>query len=331
MAKKIDPSERLFNLTCALVFTQTGLTKQEIFSSVQGYKETYDPHNARGLEAMNKLFERDKKELKRTGVLVEGSSPPEAHDNNQEFRYSIPKDSYVWPKNLKLSAKQVALLNLAGQVWAKASISTEVDRAVMRLRALGDAPERSDLVGVAPRIRTYDSTFTPLSLAIEAAEVVSFDYRKANSSQVETRTVQPWLLRSVGGQWLLVCWDEDRESARNFLLRRIVNGNVSMVGREFKKPTAEQLRAVEVELEQLISNQVATLRIVPGTAAWRHFEMDLPGVAANEDELNLHYMDLDLLANELRSFGTDLEVIRPATLAQALRSGLEKVVNDHHA
>lgn len=331
MAKKIDPSERLFNLTCALVFTKTGLTKQEIFSSVQGYKETYDPYDAKRQDAMNKLFERDKTELKRSGVLVEGASPPEAHDNNQEFRYSIPKDSYVWPKNLKLTAKQVALLNLAGQVWAKASMSTEVDRAVMRLRALGDAPEQSELVGVAPRIRTYHSTFTPLSLAIESAEVVSFDYRKANADTVETRTVQPWLLRSVSGQWLLVCWDEERQAIRNFLLRRIVNANVTLVGRNFAKPTQEQLKLAEAELDALITEQVATLRIKPDTGAWRHFEMDLPGVAQNEDEVNIHYMDLDLLASELRAFGTDLQVIRPTSLAQNLRAGLEKVVNDHHA
>lgn len=331
MATKIDPSERLFNLTCALVFTQTGLTKQEIFSSVQGYKETYNPYDAKALDAMNKLFERDKNELKRSGVLVEGSTPPESQDNNQEFRYSIPKDSYVWPKNLKLTSKQIGLLNLAGQVWAKASVSTEVDRAVMRLRALGDAPERSELVGVAPRIRTFDSAFTPLSLAIEAGDVVSFDYQKPNSNSVETRTVHPWLLRSVSGQWLLVCWDEDRGAPRNFLLRRIANRNVVLVGRKFIKPNSDQIKLVEIELDDLIGSQLATLRIRPDTAAWRHFEMDLPGVAENADELNIHYMDLELLANELRSFGTDLQVIRPAALAQSLRVGLEKVVNDHHA
>jgi len=331
LAKNIDPSERLFNLTCALVFTQTGLTKQEIFSSVQGYKETYDRDDAKKLAAMDKLFERDKTELKRSGVLVEGSSPPEAQDNNQEFRYSIPKDSYVWPKNLKLTAKQVALLNLAGQVWAKASISTEVNRAVMRLRALGDAPEQSELAGVAPRIRTYHSTFTPLSLAIESSDVVSFDYRKAGSDLIETRTVQPWLLRSVSGQWMLVSWDEDRDAPRNFLLKRIVNAKVDLIGRTFSKPTKEQLRDAEIELDELISEQIATLRIKPDTGAWRYFEMDLPGIAENEDEISIHFMDLDLLASELRSFGTDLQVIRPASLAQSLRAGLEKVVNEHHA
>ena len=331
MAKKIDPSERLFNLTCALVFTETGLTKQEIFSSVQGYKEAYDAYNSKSLAAMDKLFERDKKELKRSGVLVEGFTPLSAQDNNQEFRYLIPKDSYVWPKNLKLTAKQVALLNLAAQVWAQASVSKEVDRAVMRLRALGDAPERSELVGIAPRIRTYDSSFTPLSLAIESADVVSFDYLKPGSNAAETRTVHPWLLRSVGGQWLLVCFDEDRGEPRNFLLKRIVNGDVRMLERQFLKPSSDQIKLVEIELDDLIGNQVATLRIKPDTAAWRHYEMDLPGVAENEDELNLHYMDLELLASELRSFGTDLQVIRPSSLAAALKSGLEKVVNDHHA
>jgi proteasome accessory factor B len=325
MATTPDSSERLFNLTCALATTKRGLLKSEIFSQVQGYRERYNPSDT---VAINKLFERDKKDLAKSGVLVQAYIPAEEDTNNQEYRYLIPNESFIWPKGFKLSAEQVGLLNLAAQVWAKATISNEVDQAMMRLRALGETSDDEGLLGVAPRIRTVDSNFAALTNAIENRSTISFEYRKAGQS-VETRTVQPWLLRSVGGQWLLVSWDEDRQATRNFLLRRIVKKRVTDLQRTFTKPTSEQLTAAERELNQLIEQQVATLRVKPDTAAWVHFELDLPGVAQNGNEISLHFMDRELLASDLRAFAGQFEAVRPQSLANDLRAGLEQVVHDH--
>jgi proteasome accessory factor B len=199
---------------------------------------------------------------------------------------------------------------------------------MMRLRALGETSDSEDILGVAPRIRTVDTNFAALTNAIENRSVISFEYRKAGQV-AETRTVQPWLLRSVGGQWLLVCWDEDREATRNFLLRRIVKKRINDLKRTFAKPAADLLAAADAQLNQLIENQVATLRVKPDTAAWVHFELDLPGVAENGNEISLHFMDRELLANDLRVFAGQFEVVRPQTLANDLREGLEKVVHDH--
>lgn len=326
MAVTPDASERLFNLTCALATSKRGLLKSEIFSQVQGYRERYNPNNT---VAINKLFERDKLDLANAGVLVQAYIPAEEDANNQEYRYRIPNESFIWPKDFKLSAEQVGLLNLAAQVWAKATISNEVDQAMMRLRALGETAYDEGLLGMAPRIRTVDSTFTALTNAIENRSVISFEYRKAGTKNIENRTVQPWLLRSVGGQWLLVCWDEDRKATRNFLLRRIVKKRITDLKRSFDKPTADQLNAAELDLNQLIEKQIAVLRVKPNTAAWVHFELDLPGVAQNGNEISIHFMDQELLAADLRTFAGQLEVVRPQSLAQDLREGLEKVVHDH--
>ena len=58
MPEKIDLSERLFNLTCALLVAGNGLSKSEIFATVQGYKEIYVPGG--DATAINRMFERDK-------------------------------------------------------------------------------------------------------------------------------------------------------------------------------------------------------------------------------------------------------------------------------
>ena len=66
MAEKIDLSERLFNLTCALLVAGNGLSKSEIFATVQGYKEIYVPGGDQ--TAINRMFERDKTLLTNAGI-----------------------------------------------------------------------------------------------------------------------------------------------------------------------------------------------------------------------------------------------------------------------
>ncbi len=72
MAEARAPEERLFNLVLALMATRNGLTKAEIFSSVQGYSETFTVGG--DTVALDRKFERDKKTLRDTGI------PLETHD-----------------------------------------------------------------------------------------------------------------------------------------------------------------------------------------------------------------------------------------------------------
>ncbi len=68
-ATRTAPEERLVNLVVALMATEQGLTKQAILSSVAGYRE----HGEAGAskDALEKMFERDKENLRSLGIPVE--------------------------------------------------------------------------------------------------------------------------------------------------------------------------------------------------------------------------------------------------------------------
>jgi predicted DNA-binding transcriptional regulator YafY len=52
--------------------------------------------------------------------------------------------------------------------------------------------------------------------------------------------------------------------------------------------------------------------------------------AAGDDQMiTFNYMDLELLAEELREFTLDIEVLAPKELIDTVRKGLEKVVAEH--
>lgn len=321
---KADKSERLLQLTCVLLFSQRGLTKQEIFSAIKSYADA----RRQGIseESLNRMFERDKADLRATGIQVETPAYPSDTDDQ---RYVIASDTFVWPKDASLNAKQLQLLGIAAGVWQQASLESEANQALVRLRALGIEPAEEDLIGFAPRIRTLEPSFTPLTEAIENSTLVSFNYRKPDG-QLTVRKVEPWSLRNIDGQWLLQSFDIAAKEVRNFLLRRIVS-KVQTVKVEdeivmFQKPSAAQLEAARQDLEDFIEHQIAELKVRKDTSAWFHFHLD---GAEPEATVSLKYMDLHLLAEELRDFALDLKVVRPKQLEEAIRAGFEKVVNDH--
>jgi proteasome accessory factor B len=321
MAEKIDLSERLFNLTCALLVAGNGLSKSEIFATVQGYKEIYVPGGDQ--TAINRMFERDKTLLTHAGISWRSFIPKEAMEDNQEFRYLIANEDFVWPKGLKLSSKQVALLNLAAQVWAKASLSSDANRAIHRIRAMGEVADGGSLIGIAPRIRTHELSFLPLSTAIESGSRVSFDYQKPGQNDISVRNVEPWSLQNIGGQWLLIGFDLDREEPRNFLLKRIVS-EVDIQDVTFDPPAKAEVAKALQELETHKQSQSAKLKVSATSAAWFHFDL-----AASQEVFELNFMDLHLFAEELMEFADEIEVIEPRQLADLIQANLQRVSDDH--
>jgi proteasome accessory factor B len=269
------------------------------------------------------MFERDKTLLSSAGILWRSFIPKEAMDDNQEFRYLIANEDFVWPKGLTLTSKQVALLNLAAQVWAKASLSADANRAIHRIRAMGEKADGSSLIGIAPRIRTHEPGFLPLSTAIESCSRVSFDYLKPGERDFSVRNVEPWSLQNIGGQWLLIGFDLDRDQPRNFLLRRIVS-EIDIQDVSFDPPGSGEITKTLADLELHKLSQTAKLKTSVASAAWFHFDL-----AANQTQFEVNFMDLYLFAEELMEFADELEVVEPEQLADLVRANLQRVIDAH--
>ena len=328
---KTDKSERLFQLTCVLLYSERGLTKRELFHAVDAYRNDLQSAGEDDF-ALNKKFERDKSDLREMGIQV---TSPDPKSDPDEMRYQIASDTFAWPENIEFDAQQLQLLNLAAQVWAQASLSADANRGLVRLKGLGIEPAANDLVGFAPRLRTHEPSFIPLSQAIEERIEVSFDYRKPDG-ELSNRHVQPWLLRNIDGQWLLMCWDKDQKSARNFLLKRIVSKVVFRTEQinekeneliRFALPDAELVSAAINDLDEHTSQQVATLRVKRDTPAWFHFHLD--DQSGDTADVSISFMDLHLLAEELSEYALDLKVLGPQELTKVIRSRFEAVANAH--
>ncbi|MFF8812453.1 helix-turn-helix transcriptional regulator [Streptomyces pactum] len=239
----IAKAERLMNLALCLLGTRRPLTKRELRSSIEAYLEAGSAGasataGASGSgaaaaaardEAFNRMFERDKEDLRELGLVIE---TVEGFDG--ETGYLARRDSNRLPP-ITFDAEEAAALSLAAKVWQQARLAGAASGALQKLRAAGmpltEEPYGAQPPGaLEPRIPAHEAAFEPLMLACRDRRPVVFDYRKSSAAQPERRQVEPWILECWRGHWYLAGWDRDRRAERVFRLSRIVGKVRSRAG-----------------------------------------------------------------------------------------------------
>ncbi|GAB3599123.1 helix-turn-helix transcriptional regulator [Microbacterium tumbae] len=323
MAVQIPAEERLTNLVVALMATEIGLTKQQILDNVSGYRQRADA-GVRA-DALEKMFERDKDELRALGVPIETIGDPTDPQDLREARYRIPQAEYDLPADIAFTPAELAVLRLAGSVWSAESASSDALSGVRKIRALGiDGDE--PIIGFAPRITTRDPAFGPLQEAIEKSRVVQFDYLKPGEDAPGRRSIRPLALVDYEARWHVFGIDTDVEDDRMFLLSRIV-GKVRVTNTRFDAGLREGAgdRAL-AGLEQVAAENRALLEVTPGTeAALRLGRRAVPATQG----IHVHYVDLHIFADELASYGPEVRVVEPAELRDAVIQRLTAIVAVH--
>jgi proteasome accessory factor B len=321
---RIPVEERLFSLVLALLATEAGLTKAEILSTVQGYRQRYSTSGDNA--NLERQFERDKDDIRDLGVPLETIDSPGQSGNNQNLRYRIPRGDYELPADISFSPEETTLLNLAAMVWREGSISGESRRAILKLRSLGVVTDEP-VIGYAPRLRVRDVAFEPLTSALDKHVIVRFGYLKPGEQDARVRTVAPIALIQREGRWILHGQDQDAGSTRNFLLRRIVTP-ITTTNTKYTAFPESATEAAKTELNDIWDSRAAIVEVVPvSDAATRLSKRQDTTVAG--DVLTLHYSDVDLLADELAGYGPEVLVTSPEKLRTAVRDRLIRTAADH--
>jgi proteasome accessory factor B len=323
----VPVEERLFSLVLALLATETGLTKNEILSTVQGYRQRF---SSSGDNAnLERQFERDKDDIRDLGVPLETVESPGQSGNNQNLRYRIPRGAYELPTDIRFSPEETALLGLAAMVWREGSLSAESRRAVLKLRSLG-AVSAEPVLDYAPNVRVRDAAFEPLNAALEKHAIVRFSYLKPGEADATLRTVAPLALIQHQGRWHLFAEDPASATTKTFLLRRIV-GQVTTTGKMFSPPNGDQAGRALHELREVWNAHIAELEVVPDSDAAARLKKQSGAVVTAPGALALHYSDVNIFADELASFGPEVLVLSPPDLRAAVLSRLEKTVAEHRS
>jgi proteasome accessory factor C len=317
----VSRTERLLNLLIALLNTKYGLRRAELREKVY--------HDTSGNDvAFGRMFERDKNDLRQFGFDVETVTDHGwGEDDPATTRYRIGKESNRLP-DVKLSPGEWTVLLLASQLWERAALGTAAANALRKLQASG-APSDIELpVGMQPRIRPAGQAFDDVVAAMHARHPVSFPYLAGTTGKEEQRTVEPWGLGSRFGQWYLTGFDRSRQAPRHFRLSRFT-GPVSVLDKEtYSAPPNFNIRE---ELDRLpeLPLRTAVVDVRAGRLlGLRRRATPVPAHSAGtpddgDERLHVDFRDVEVLAEELASYGPDAVAREPEELVTAVRHRLQ--------
>ena len=311
-------TERIVNLTIALLVAGRYLPKARIRELVEGYHGLTDA-------AFERTFERDKDELRALGVPIEVGGYDAFFDDEAGYRI-LPSEFSLPP--IELDAEEASVVGVAARVWRHASMAESTQSAMTKLRAAGVEPDLSALGALEPSVQATEVAFGPLWNAVLDRSRVRFTYRDGS-----LRTLEPWGMTSRRGRWYVVGRDVDRDATRMFKLSRVTDVPVA-VSRPgaYEVPEGLDLRALgraldpqEPTAEALLAVRSAKAPSLTRRGRPAEATADLAWAPDGYERWWVGYGSLPGMAQEVAGHGSDVLVLEPEDLRTAVVDRLREL------
>ncbi|MGL5405700.1 MAG: helix-turn-helix transcriptional regulator [Propionibacteriaceae bacterium] len=301
-------SERLINLTICLLAARRFVSKEQLREIIDGYREANDTN-------FERMFERDKDELRSLGIPIEVGKNSELFDD--EVGYLIRAEQFALPP-LEFTCEEATAVALASRMWTEATMAEHTASALAKLQAGGIEPDTQRLTLLAPACGGLDAggaALTPIRKALAERRTAVFNYRG------ESRQLQPWLLRSRRGAWYVYGFDLARQAPRMFRLNRI-DGGVKVSGAEnsYTIPDAEIVKETVDRLSPKPATDKAVIAVRKKTAdsLRQRGELVAREIAEGFEAIAVDMSSISLLSAEIASLGDSAYVIEPPELVAAV-------------
>jgi proteasome accessory factor B len=223
-----EKTERLLNLVIALLGTKTFMKKSEILREIPGYTGSVD--------ARERMFERDKEELRKIGMPIQVSSLDPLFDDEQGYR--ISKSEYGFQLG-PLNAEEYLVVNAATELMRSKIDSNQskgLKRRILAAATEFEPAETSPLTEIRQGFDLPDSRVVDVLVSIQKKRRITFDYQGEARDCVTSRTVSPRAVGRKGEEWFLVGFDHERNELRTFNLFQIFGEIESGEGTFYSEP-----------------------------------------------------------------------------------------------
>ncbi|MEO8194060.1 MAG: WYL domain-containing protein [Gemmatimonadales bacterium] len=346
MSPREPKLQRWTDLIAALLRRHYPATFEELARDVPAYGD-----GSKKRDAVMRMFERDKDELRSFGISVE--TVPFQDDAGEASGYKLDRKGFYMPY-LSLAARggkpgstprkpdKYGYRALASLVFEPDELGIVSD-AAERVRALGD-PVMAEEAESAIRKLSFDlpiplseiagdstmavsapmrqeNIFELLNDALERRKVVSFDYHTMSTDRNARRKVEPYGLFFLSSHWYLAGRDADKSELRNFRLNRMWNlelNSAKAQSADYEIPEEFNLRQharskQSWELGETDGND-AIVDFLGGTGASKAAARLGVAVEGAADRRKFRFHRVDSFARWLLSFGGEAVPIAPEQL-----------------
>jgi proteasome accessory factor B len=307
-------SERLINLTIALLATKRFITKSEIFKTIEGYEGSS--------ESKERMFERDKDDLRSLGIEIEvGSFDPLFND---EAGYRIKQERYQLDLG-DVTALEISLLSLSAQAWQGASLDDAAQRALVKLNSLGIAVDEENISDSTPFFTDGGLDLPIITRAIAEHQILEFTYRNYELTD-EVRSVVPIGLSTRSGFWYFTGVDQSIEEIRTFRFDRVI-GSFTVKKRPKDFETPENFDSQRLFERDIATQAVIDIRLGKGTSL-RALASSTKSIG-EWDQVQIPILDMRTLSALILWHGDDVYVHSPNELREIIIAGLKDLVKTH--
>lgn len=301
-------TERLINLTLALLASKRYLSKAEILRNIPGYEGSP--------ETKERMFERDKDDLRSLGIQIDVNNFDPLFEDEQG--YLIKSDSFQFAEN-EFTKEELLLLTMAANLWHDSAVEIDSQNALLKIQSLS-GPVENDMT-TTPTLRITEDWQLLVSIftAVQNKQILEFSYRG------KKRQVNPYGLYSSKGFWYLIAFEIN--VIKSFKLVRI-EGEVDLIGEKdaFEKPVNFNVGNFLKEESNSVS-LVSRLQVRKGAALSLRNKFTVKDLDSEWDLMDIPYTNEQELLEMVLWHGTDLKLIEPAALRQLLVANLESYLN----
>lgn len=314
-----DKTERLLNLTLALLATKRPLAKNEIFTLIPGYSGSPD--------SMERMFERDKDELRAIGIDV-AVLPMDAYFDDEMGYQIIPRDFFL--SDITLTSEESLWLALSKNLVSELSDSEEMRSAFHKLLSYSDSPIEQILeMTTSSTIQfPYSDSLQTIWPCIKLRQELIFLYNSA--SERRKRSTSPLLLTSRIGNWYLVALDNEANIVKTFRVDRMSDLRVG-TNRNFTSPdksfdldnflstfNGDRLDEVVIRIHRTLPAEHPLL--AKSKANNRAQSLEAGSI------VELENIDRDWLLERVLWSGDSVEVVKPENIRSDVQRILKRVI-----
>ncbi len=301
-------TERLINLTLALLASKRYLSKAEILRNIPGYEGSP--------ETKERMFERDKDDLRSLGIQIDVNNSDPLFEDEQG--YLIKSDSFQFAEN-EFTKEELLLLTMAANLWHDSAVEMDSQNALLKIQSLS-GPVENDMT-TTPTLRITEDWQLLVSIftAVQNKQILEFSYRG------KKRQVNPYGLYSSNGFWYLIAFEIN--VIKSFKLVRI-EGEVDLIGEKdaFEKPDNFNVGNF-LKKESNSVSLVSKLQVRKGAALSLRNKFTVKDLDSEWDLMDIPYTNEQELLEMVLWHGTDLKLIEPAALRQLLVANLKSYLN----
>jgi len=241
-----EKTERLLNLVIALLGTRSYMKKSQIIKEIPGYSGS--------IEARERMFERDKEELRKIRIPIEVSSLDPLFDDEQGYR--IVRSEYGFQLG-NLSSEEYLVINAAFELMRSKVESKNIRALRRRILAASSATEiigESIVNEIRHGMDLPDGRVVDVFLAIRERRRIAFSYQGEAVGPIGTRVISPRAIGRKSGEWFVIGFDHEKKGMRTFNLFQIL-GDIEPVEGDFNEQEfdfKQEFAGVHKQLHEVI-------------------------------------------------------------------------------